>query len=145
MKAKLATLFTLLVIAVPGPLHLRAAEPIGRPRAETQAFMRTKLAWSQAALEGITLERFDVVAKNAIRMRDMTHSNLWFTVRQRDYMAQTTNFQNSATALYLAAIDKNLDSATEAYTQLARNCVACHRLVRAGQRRSPLASPVDKP
>lgn len=98
--------------------------------------MRQKLGWSQTILEGLALERFDLVSKNSIRMRDMTHSNQWFTVKQPDYLAQTTNFQKSVDALYMAAVDKNLEAATEAYTKVARNCVECHRLVRAEQRKN---------
>lgn len=111
-------------------------------RAATQTFMRMKLAWSQAALEGLTLEKFDVVSQSAIRMRDMTHSNLWFTMKQPDYLARTTNYQKSVEALYMAAVDKNLEAATEAYTKVARNCVECHRLVRTEQRKNA-GSPVN--
>jgi uncharacterized Fe-S radical SAM superfamily protein PflX len=116
-------------------LSLVAAETKPK-RAATQAFMQQKLAWSQAVLEGLALEKFDLVSKNAIRMREMTQSNQWFTVKQPDYLAQTTNFQRSVDALYMAAVDKNLEVATEAYTKVARNCVECHRLVRVDQRKS---------
>ena len=107
----------------------------GRRRADTQTFMRMKLAWSQNILEGLTLERFDAVSKNAIRLRDMTASNAWHVMRQADYMASTTNFQKNVDALYLAAVDKNLDGATEAYQQVMKSCVECHRLVRLEQRK----------
>lgn len=107
-------------------------------RAATQTFMRMKLAWSHAALEGLTLEKFDVVSQNAIRMRNMTQSNQWFTMKQPDYMALTTNYQKSVDALYLAAVDKNLEAATEAYTKVVRNCVECHRMVRSEQRKASL-------
>jgi hypothetical protein len=104
-----------------------------RRRAEMQAFMRQKLAWSQGVLEGLSLEKFDLVSKNAIRMRDMTKSNFWYTIRQPDYMARTTNYQKSVDALYLAAVDKNLEAATEAYVAVTKNCIDCHRLVRTAQ------------
>lgn len=111
------------------------------PRAATQAFMRQKLGWSQAALEGLTLEKFDLVSKNAINLRNMTQSNLWFTAKQPDYMRLTTNYQKSVDRLYLAAVDKKLDEATEAYVSVMRNCVECHRLVRLDQRKNS-AQPV---
>jgi hypothetical protein len=38
-------------------------------------------------------------------------------------------------ALYLAAVDKNLDGATEAYQGVMKGCVECHRLVRLEQRK----------
>jgi cytochrome c556 len=107
--------------------------------------MRQKLAWSQAALEGLTLEKFDLVSKNAIRIRNMTQSNQWFVFKQPDYMAHTTNFYKSVDALYMAAVDKKLDAATEAYMNVARNCVECHRLVRMEQRENPGQAPAVKP
>ena len=113
-------------------------------RAATQTFMRMKLAWSQAALEGLALEKFDMVSQNAIRMRDMTQSNQWFTMKQPDYMQRTTNFQKSADALYMAAVDKNLEAATEAYVKVARSCVECHRLVRTEQRKNAGQPPKAK-
>ena len=99
-------------------------------------FMRAKLAWSGLVLEGLTLEKFDMVSINAIRLRNLTQSNLWFVLQQPDYLLQTTNFQQSADALYMAAVDKNLDAATEAYSKVMRNCVECHRLVRTEQHRN---------
>ena len=131
IRAAMAGLLTAVALV----FSLVAAEP-GPKRAANQTFMRTKLAWSQAALEGITLERFDVVSQNAIRMRDMTQSNQWFTMRHPDYLARTTNYQKSVEALYMAAVDKNLEAATEAYTKVARSCVECHRLVRVEQRKN---------
>ena len=129
-----AGLVSSLVAAALG-LSLFAAET-GSRRASSQAFMRQKLTWSQGILEGLTLEKFDVVSKNAIRMRDMTQSNQWFTMRQPDYLAHTTNYQKSVEALYMAAVDKKLDEATEAYIKVARNCVECHRLARLEQRKN---------
>lgn len=120
---------TATVLAV----SLFAAETQPR-RAVTQVFMRQKLAWSQGTLEGLTLEKFDLVSRNAIRMRDMTHSNHWLVLKQPDYLAHTTNYQKSVDALYMAAVDKNLEAATEAYAKVMRNCVDCHRLVRIQQR-----------
>ena len=104
-------------------------------RPATQAFMRQKLVYSQGILEGLALEKFDLVSKNALRLRNMTQSNLWFTMKQPDYMLNTTNYQRSVEALYTAATDKNLDAATEAYAKIAKNCVECHRLVRLEQRK----------
>lgn len=135
MKPRTVFKLALTVAAGAVAVSLVAAESKGR-RAATQVFMRQKLVWSQGILEGLALEKFDLVSKNAIRMRDMTRSNLWLTLKQPDYMAHTTNFQTSVDALYMAAVDKNLEAATEAYTKVARNCVECHRLVRTEQRRN---------
>jgi hypothetical protein len=107
----------------------------GYRRAPTQAFMRQKLIYSQSILEGLALEKFDLVSKNALRLRNMTQTNFWFVMKHSDYMLQTTNYQRNAEALYAAAMEKNLDAATDAYARLAKNCVECHRIVRLEQHR----------
>ena len=114
-------------------------------RAATQIFMRQKLAWSQGVIEGLTLEKFDLVTKNAIRMRDVTQSNLWFSMRQPEYMTHTTNYQKSVDALFMAATDKNLDASTEAYVKVTRQCVECHRFVRTEQRKNAGKAPAVEP
>jgi len=114
-----------------GVVSIAATNAPRRPA--TQAFMRQKLAYSQGILEGLSLEKFDLVSKNALRLRNMTQTNLWFTLKNPDYMLNTTNYQRSVEALYTAATDKNLEAATEAYTKLAKNCVECHRVVRLEQ------------
>ena len=136
MKPKLILGVGLIALAVWGLNYQLSHAAEGRRRADTQTFMRLKLAWSQNILEGLTLEKFDAVSKGAIRLRDMTASNAWFAIRQPDYMTSTTNFQKNVDALYLAAVDKNLDGATEAYQQVMKRCVECHRLVRLEQRKS---------
>lgn len=117
---------------------LAVAAPREPRRPATQAFMRQKLVCSQGILEGLALEKFDLVSKNALRLRNMTQSNMWFTIKQPDYMQHTTNYQRSVETLYTAAIDKNLDAATEAYANVAKNCVECHRVVRLDQRKQLL-------
>jgi hypothetical protein len=132
METKLSVRGGITAAAVVMALLAMAATE-GPRRPATQAFMRQKLAYSQGILEGLTLEKFDLVSKNAVLMRNMTQSNLWYRTRQVDYMRHTTNFQKSVDALYSGAVDKNLDAATDAYARVSRNCVECHRLVRAEQ------------
>jgi hypothetical protein len=134
MKTYLAKFLT-AAVTVGAVLGIAAADLKPR-RPATQAFMRNKLVYSQSILEGMALEKYDLVSKNAIRLRDMTTSNLWFTARQPDYLLQTTNYQKSVDALYMAAVDKNLERVTEAYVTVARSCVDCHRLVRLDQHKA---------
>ena len=61
-------------------------------RAQNKALMRMKLAWADGVLEGLTLEKFDQVSRNALRLRDLTHSNLWYSMRQPEYKKLTYRF-----------------------------------------------------
>lgn len=140
MKTRLTKLGTVALVAALAGGWISGAELKPR-RAAHQAFMRSKLVYSQAVLEGMALEKYDVISRNAIRLREMTSSNLWYSARQPDYMLQTTNYQKSVDSLYMAAVDKNLDRVTDAYAAVARSCVDCHRVVRMDQRRGAYKSP----
>jgi hypothetical protein len=120
-----------LGLALLGVIATHAA--LDRSRAATQTFMRLKLAHSQGLLEGLSLEKYDLIARNALQMRTMSQSNTFLVVRNPDYLRQVTNFQSRADEVYMAATDKNLDAATEAYVKMTRSCVECHRYFRLEQ------------
>ena len=134
--------FAAVVVATCAIMALIIAATDSPQRTAMRGFMRQKLVHSQGILEGLALEQFDLIAKNAVRLRDMSQSNTWLTIKVVDYMTQTTNYQKSIDALYLAATTKDLEAATEAYTKVARDCVACHRIVRSEQHKlGPLPPP----
>ena len=140
MKTKIV-FQSLAAAAIPAMVFLLIAADAERPRRErTQVFMREKLVYSQLVLEGLALEKFDLVSKNAVRLRNMTQSNGWFTCQQPDYMKHTAEYQKSTDALYMAAVDKNLEDCTEAWVKVTRNCVECHRIVRLDQRSKTVRS-----
>jgi formamidopyrimidine-DNA glycosylase len=95
------------------------------------AFMRQKLAYTQGITEGLSLEQFDLVTKNAVKLRDMTQTNVWTRVVQPEYARLTKEYQGTIEALYKAGTERQLKAATEAYAQTLRSCVECHRVLRA--------------
>jgi hypothetical protein len=99
-----------------------AAKESSPRKAGLRAFMRQKLAYSQGIVEGLSLEKFDLISKNALRMKNMTQSNLWFTIKQADYMEHTDKFQRNIDALFKAASDQDLNAATEAYGRVTKDC-----------------------
>src|ERR1043166_3508961 len=86
----------------------------------TQAAMRLKLTYAQGVLEGITLEKYDLVMTNATKLRDMSQTNTFVLVGNRDYQTCRTNFQASVDALTNAAKEQNSQKATEAYMKMAQ-------------------------
>src|SRR5690349_15363028 len=83
-----------------------AGEPAQKLR-PTQPFMRHKLDYARGILEGVTLERFDLVVTNATWLRSMAVTNSFFMLGNEGYKAATTNFQIRVDALLDAAKDKN--------------------------------------
>jgi hypothetical protein len=103
-------------------------------RSVSRGYMRQKLTYSQGILEGLTLEQFDLVTKNAIRIRSMNLTNVWYWQKNPAYMGYVTNYQQSIARLVDASTDKDLDRSTRAYLAVVQNCVECHRHFRTAQR-----------
>jgi len=99
----------------------------------TKNFMRQKLNYSQGILEGLTLEKFDLVVTNAALLRNLSVTNVFSMTGNQDYRARSTNFFRSVDTLITAAKGQNLERATEAFTHVTRNCVECHKMFRREQ------------
>jgi hypothetical protein len=115
-----------LAFAVEGWCGERVTKP-------TQMFMRQKLTYAQGVLEGITLEKYDLVATNAAKLRDMSQTNSFVLLRNPEYLNYKTNFQASVDALSVAARAQDNQKATEAYMKMAQSCVDCHKTFRREQ------------
>ena len=103
-------------------------------REVSRAYMRQKLAYSQGVLEGLTLEKFDLVTKNAIRIRNMKLTNMMYGVRNQLYMSHITNYHQAVDRLLDASTQKDLARSTKAYQGVIQSCVECHHDYRTDQR-----------
>jgi hypothetical protein len=119
-----------LIALATAVLAARGAEQKRRTRAE---FMRTKLEYSKQALEGLTLENYDAIAKSAKALRLLSQAAEWEVPtipNATDYVSFTREFQLLTDEMALKASQKNIDGATLAYLRLTMNCVNCHKYVR---------------
>jgi hypothetical protein len=113
-------------------LLVLSQEPAKHERS-TQPFMRQKLVFAQGLLEGITLEKFDLVLTNATRLRDMTHTNVFLVLGNPDYRSRVTSFQARVDALSAAAKATDPARCFDAYTKVTESCVECHKYFRREQ------------
>ncbi len=100
-------------------------------------FMRRKLEFSKNVLEGLALEQYPLIEKNAKALKLLSQAAEWevpMIPNATDYVALTTEFQRHADDLALAARQKNIDGATLAFVKLTMNCVQCHKYVRFASR-----------
>lgn len=107
-----------------------AASESQRP---TQDFMRQKLTYAANILEGLTLERYDQVVTNAVKLGNMNLTNAYVIVRNPDYHSATVEFQQAVESLRKNAQKKELSAAYEDYNRVTRSCVNCHRTFRREQ------------
>jgi hypothetical protein len=103
------------------------------PRPSRSEYMRQKLDFSKQALEGLALEQFGLIEKNAKALRRLSEAAEWEVPtipNATDYVALTTEFQRNADELAREARQRNIDAATLAYLKLTMTCVQCHKYVR---------------
>ncbi len=121
----------LALLALSGAiLTVQGAQQRPHSRAE---FMRTKLEYSKKALEGLTLEDYDAIAKSAKALRLLSEAAEWEVPtipNATDYVYLTREFQRLCDDMAQKARQKNVDGATLAYLSLTMNCVNCHKYVR---------------
>jgi hypothetical protein len=115
-------------------LVARGQEPRPRTRAD---FMRLKLEYSKLVLEGLTLENYATIIKNAEALKRLSEAAEWEVPtipNVGEYVTFTSEFQRLADELVKKAREKNMDGATLAYLRLTMNCVNCHKYVRQAAR-----------
>ncbi|MGA9922055.1 MAG: hypothetical protein WBQ29_01555 [Isosphaeraceae bacterium] len=97
------------------------------------AYMRRKLEFSKNVLEGLALEQYPMIEKNAKALKILSQAAEWevpMIPNATDYVALTSEFQRNTDELVKAAKQGNIDGATLAYVKLTMNCVQCHKYVR---------------
>ena len=93
-------------------------------------FMKLKLQKAQALLEGIALEDYDQIQKNAQGLSLLCEEEAWRVFQTPDYLQHSEQFRRSADSILNAAKKKNLDAAALGYVAMTMQCVSCHKYVR---------------
>jgi hypothetical protein len=119
----------LLMASLAGMLAtvLSAQELPARKSRASQTFMRRKMEYSQKVFEGIVLERYDVVAKNAAELTRVIETNSFLFSRDQYYLGSSAQFRTDATDLFEAAVATNGPQVLAAYEKVTADCVACHQ------------------
>ena len=103
----------------------------------THKFMRQKLTCAQNILEGLALEKYDLIAQNGRQLGNMSLTNSFLTLKNPDYLREVSDFQGSVDGLVKAAQNKDLEAASKAYQRVIESCVHCHRQFRLDQLPTP--------
>jgi hypothetical protein len=128
----------LLGVACASALTVLAGLVAQSPRSSpTKEFMRQKLQHSQRVLEGITLEDFELVAKEARKLSALSQDASWRAFNNPEYIQHTETFRRHVDALARAAANRNVEGATLAYFNVTMSCVECHKFIR-GQKAARL-------
>jgi cytochrome c556 len=103
---------------------------IGAQQRDNREFMRAKLKHSQDIVEGLALENFDQIAKNAQSLSLLSHASNWQVYQTEEYVIQSREFRRATDALRDQAKQKKLDGCVLAYLDVTMKCVNCHKYIR---------------
>lgn len=114
---------------------LASNEALAQPRKLDlkRAFMLQKLDLSQNVLQGLVLERFDLITTNATKLRNLSFSNNWSLTNYAIYTEYTRKFKNDADRLVTAGVSRDLATASDAYHHVIDDCIACHSIFGPGR------------
>ncbi|QDS94843.1 hypothetical protein FF011L_36250 [Roseimaritima multifibrata] len=116
-----------LILCLPIAGITMAADP---PANHLTPLMRMKLDRSKAILEGLTLEDYDKIAKNARALRLLSTESGWNVIQTKEYAAQSRDFQRATELIAKAAEEKDIHRAAFGYAALTMRCVECHSYMR---------------
>lgn len=97
---------------------------------DVHEFMQMKLDHSKGILEGLVVEDYDKIAKNAQDLSLLSQAASWQVLQTPDYLQHSLEFRRSADTLTEAAKKKNLDGSALAFMEVTMKCVNCHKYVR---------------
>lgn len=131
MKRTLCLLLVgILVLSIGGPAH---SDPPPRQAPVTPTLhplMLMKLESSKQILEGLTLEDFDKIARNARSLRLLSTESGWNVIQTEEYASQSRDFQRTCDLIAEAAEAKDIGRATLGYVAMTVRCVECHGYMR---------------
>jgi hypothetical protein len=134
-RRRIALVPAVVAMVALGVFAAKSAAPAAQAQQQRtrSEFMRQKLEFSKNLLEGLSMENYETIGKNAKALKLLSQAAEWEVPtipNATDYVAFTTDFQRIADDLAKQAKDKNIDGATIAYLKLTMNCVQCHKFVR---------------
>jgi hypothetical protein len=103
-----------------------AARPGGQGPALNN-IMREKLGLAQKILEAVVTSDWVALETQSREMERLTHDPRWLVLKQPEYARHSTAFVRAIEDLHLAAAQRDLERAPQAYVAVTLQCVACHR------------------
>jgi hypothetical protein len=92
--------------------------------------MQLKLDKAKAILEGLAMENYDSVARNAKSLKLLSMEAGWNVLQTEEYATQSREFRRASDMIAEAALEKDISRATLGYVSLTTRCVECHTYMR---------------
>ena len=144
-------LVTLIASAISFAAWLSFAPQISRGygqeilAAETQLvplkpIMQRKLDHAKGVLEGLAMEDFELIAREAQALSLLSLESNWNVLTTEEYIQQSSDFRRAVNVITQAAHEKDVHRAALGYVNLTVRCVECHSYLR---KKARVGNPVD--
>ncbi len=121
----------LILIAMGGPAKSDPPDEISdTPKSNLHPLMQMKLEKSKTILEGLTLEDFEKIGRNARSLKLLSTESGWNVIQTEEYATQSRDFQRTCDLIAEAAEEKDISRATLGYVAMTVRCVECHAYMR---------------
>jgi cytochrome c556 len=104
-----------------------AEKDVKKESRRMNTFMRQKLSYSQLVLEGLTLEKYDLIIANGQKMWNMARENLWQQLFTEEYKQDSQKYRDNVFAMIEAAREKKVEEARNAFGKTLQSCYDCHK------------------
>jgi hypothetical protein len=95
-------------------------------------WMSKKLEYSKSLFEQLTKGDFELLEREAIRLRSLGKMEGLVRRKNPEYVTQLQTFDTAMAELIRHARKKNPEGAVLAFNHMTTSCVACHILIRQG-------------
>ena len=124
-------LISLLIILGLGAWQLYGQPPSNQPRdPQLKPFMKQKLEHAKGVLEGLALENYEQIAKEAQALSLLSLESNWNVFNTKEYLEQSEDFRRTVNTITEAAREKDVNLAALGYVNLTVRCVECHSYLR---------------
>ena len=107
------------------------------PAARLSPLMQMKLDKSKLILEGLTLEDYEKIGKNARALRLLSTESSWNVIQTKEYATQSRDVQRTCDLISEAAREKAISRAALGYVAMTVRCVECHAYMRKYKEQQP--------
>lgn len=124
----------LIVVAIGGTAKSDPPQDVENTGSSLHPLMQMKLERSKQILEGLTLEDFEKIGRNARSLRLLSTESGWNVIQTEEYATQSRDFQRTCDLIAEAAAEKDISRATLGYVAMTVRCVECHAYMRKHKR-----------
>ncbi len=95
-----------------------------------EPFMQRKLDHAKRVLEGLAIEDFELIAREAQSLSLLSLESNWNVLTTEEYIQQSSDFRRAVNVITEAAREKDVHRAALGYVNLTVRCVECHSYLR---------------